>query len=47
MVDVLPAYRLHLNYYFISLRGEIWAHKTSLAAPLFLKVPGLSQEGEW
>ena len=27
-----------------SLRGEVWAHKTSLTLPLFIKVPITSQE---
>jgi hypothetical protein len=39
MVDVLPAYRHHLNYYFISLRGEVWAHTTSLTVPLKSSLP--------
>jgi hypothetical protein len=28
----------------ISVRGEVWAHKTSLASPLFIEVHVPSQE---
>jgi len=30
----------------ISPRGEVWAHKTSLTPPLFVKVPVTSHEGK-
>ena len=30
----------------ISLRGEVWVHKTSLTPPLFIEVPVPSQESE-
>ena len=45
-VDILPAYRQHLNYHIISLREETWAHKTSLTPTLFIEVPVLVKEGE-
>jgi hypothetical protein len=31
---------------YISLRGEVWAHKTNLTPPLFIEVPVLSQHIE-
>jgi hypothetical protein len=31
----------------ISLRGEVWAHKTSVTPPLFNKVPVPSHGSEW
>ena len=34
------------NDHIISLKGEIWAHKTSLTQPLSTEVPVLSQENE-
>jgi hypothetical protein len=30
----------------ISLKGELWAHKTSLTLPLFIEVPVPGQESE-
>ena len=33
--------------YIIPLRGDAWAHKTSLTLPLFIEVPVPSQESEW
>jgi hypothetical protein len=30
----------------MTLRGDIWAHKTSLAWPCFIEVPVLRQESE-
>jgi hypothetical protein len=31
----------------ISLRGKVWAHKTSLTPSLFIEVPAPSQESKW
>jgi hypothetical protein len=36
----------HLNNLLISLREEVWAHKTNLAHPLLIEVPELSQKSE-
>ena len=36
----------HLHDYIISLRGKVWAHKTSLTQPLYIEVPVSSQESE-
>ena len=36
----------HLHDPIISLRGEVWAHKTTLVCSLFIEVPVLSQESE-
>ena len=35
-----------LHDHIISLRGEVWAHKTSLTLPLVTEVPVPSQESE-
>jgi hypothetical protein len=37
----------YLHDHIISLRGEIWAHNTSLTPPLFIEVFLPSQESEW
>jgi hypothetical protein len=31
----------------MSLRVDVWAHKTSLTPPLYIEVPVPSQESEW
>jgi len=31
----------------ISLRGEVWTHKTSLTPPLYIEVPVPTEECEW
>ena len=36
----------HLQDQIISLRDQIWAHRTSLTPPLFIEVPVPSQESE-
>jgi hypothetical protein len=36
----------HLNNLLISLREEVWAHKTNLAHPLLIEVPEPSQKSE-
>jgi hypothetical protein len=36
----------HLHDQIISLRDQIWAHRTSLTPPLFIEVPVPSQESE-
>ena len=36
----------HLYDLMSSLRGEVWAHKTSLTLPLCIEVPVPSQESE-
>jgi hypothetical protein len=35
-----------LDNHIISLKGVVWTNKTSLALPLFIEVPVLSQESE-
>ena len=45
MVYILLTCRKHSDP-TISLRGEVWVHKTSLTPPRFTKVPVLSQESE-
>ena len=38
---------LHLHtYHIMSLRGEVWAHKTSLTSPLFMYLPVPNQKSE-
>jgi hypothetical protein len=37
-VDILPTYGKHLHDPIISLRGEDWAHKTSLNPPFVIKM---------
>ena len=39
--------RKHLHDCINSLRGEVWAHKSSLTPPLFLEVSVSSQESGW
>jgi hypothetical protein len=36
----------HFNWHIISLRGEVWTHKTRLVPPLLIEVPVLSQAFE-
>jgi hypothetical protein len=36
----------HLHDHIIELRGEAWAHKTSLTPPVSIRVPVPSQESE-
>jgi hypothetical protein len=36
----------HVHDHIISLRGGVWAHKTSLSPPLFIEVPVQSQESK-
>jgi hypothetical protein len=43
--DILLTRDLHDS--ITSLRGETWAHQTSLATPLFIEVPVPSQESGW
>jgi hypothetical protein len=43
-VDILLTNGKHLHDRIISVRGEVWAHKTSLASPLFIEVHVPSQE---
>ena len=38
---------MNMYYYFITPLREVWAHKTSLTAPLLIEVPVLNQESEW
>jgi hypothetical protein len=38
--------RKHLHDHIISLRGDVWGHKTSLIRPLFIEVSVSSQENE-
>jgi hypothetical protein len=38
-VGILITYGKHFDDCIISLRGEVWAHKTSLTTPLFIEVP--------
>jgi len=45
-VDILLSCGKYLHDRFISLRGEIWAHKNSLTPSLFIEVPVPSQECE-
>jgi hypothetical protein len=45
-VDMLISCGNHFHDYIISLRQEVWAHKTSLTLPLFIEVPVLIQEPE-
>jgi hypothetical protein len=35
-VGILQTFRKHLHVRIISQRGEVWAHRTSLAPPLLL-----------
>jgi hypothetical protein len=43
-VDILLPNGKHLHDRIISVRGEVWAHKTSLTSPLFIEVHVPSQE---
>ena len=45
-VGILPTYENHFHDRIISLRGQVWAHKTSLTPPLFINVsvPSLKSE---
>ena len=36
----------HMHVHFISLRGEVWSHKTSLTQQMFIEASVLSQESE-
>jgi hypothetical protein len=45
-LNILLACRKHLHDCIISLRGEVWAHKTNLTLPLFIEVPVPRQESE-
>ena len=46
-VDILLTCGKHLHERIISLREEVWVHKTSLTLPLFIEVSVPSQESEW
>ena len=37
---------MHLHDHIISLKRDVWAHKTSLTQPLFIEVPVPSHESE-
>ena len=37
---------MYLYDLIISLREEVWAHKTSLTLPLFIQVPVISKESK-
>jgi hypothetical protein len=37
-VDILLTNGKHLHDRIISVRGEVWAHKTILASPLFIEM---------
>jgi hypothetical protein len=41
-IGILLVCRKHMHNHIISLRGEIWAHITSLPLPLFHEVPVIS-----
>jgi hypothetical protein len=43
-VDILLTSGKHLHDRIISLRGEIWAHHSSLTLPLFIEVSVSSQD---
>ena len=43
-VDIYLTNGKHLHDRIISVRGEVWAHKTILASPLFIEVHVPSQE---
>jgi len=45
-VCILLTHKKHLHDRIIWLRGEVWAHKTSLTSQLFIEVPVPSQESE-
>jgi len=45
-IDILVTCGKHLHDHIISLRGKVWAHKTSLIQPLFIIVPVPRQERE-
>ena len=45
-VGILLKCRNHLHDHIISLKGEVWTHKTNLTSPLFIEVPVPSQECE-
>ena len=45
-IDILPTYENHFHDRIISLRGQVWAHKTSLTPPLFIGVPVPSQKSK-
>jgi hypothetical protein len=44
-VSILLICGKHLHH-ITSLRGEVWAHRTSLIPPLYIEVPVLSLESE-
>jgi len=44
-VGILLTRGKHLHDRIISLKGEVWAHKTSLA-PLFIEVPSPNKKSE-
>ena len=46
IITVLLTRGKHFHDSIISLRGEVWAHKTGLSPPLFIEVLILSQESE-
>jgi len=46
IITVLLTRGKHFHDRIISLRGEVWAHKTGLSPPLFIEVLILSQESE-
>ena len=43
-IDILLTRVKHLHDRIISLRREVWAHKTSLISPLFIELPVTNQE---
>ena len=45
-MDILIICGTHLHDCIISIRGEVWAHKTSLTTPLFIEVSVPSQESD-
>ena len=45
-VGILITCGKHLHDYIISLRGQVWAQKTSLTPPLLIEVPVPRQESE-
>jgi hypothetical protein len=45
-VGILLTREKHLQDRIISIRRDVWVHKTSLTPPLFIEVPVLSL-GKW
>jgi hypothetical protein len=43
-VGILLSCGKHLHDRLISIRGEVWVHKSSLTLPLFIEMPVPSQE---